>query len=562
VTNPRRWRAIGVPGGWRSVSVVVVLAAALVSGICWSLASPIGASPDDDYHQASIWCPVPLSAGECGVERAADGSLKSIEVPKSVAQSAACFAFHPEVSGSCTTHISDTQTIRTDRFNKGEYPGAYYRVMHVFVGPWVERSVAMMRIFNVVLAVLLLGGLALVANTGQRRLLGMALLAPMIPLGIFLTASVNPSGWAFVGVAVAALGLLIAADAQTRTRHLVATGIAIVGAAQAVSARGDAGPYLCVTTAAVAIATVRWEKGWLLTRLPGFVAIGLIGLVTFVTNSQAGLIGSTPNKVIDKPTHLFYYNLTELPNILIGMFGGWALGWLDNPMPAVVSSSSLFAAIFVIVTGIQRFPLRKALSAGLIAIVLVALPLKLLQQLGEKVGFWVQPRYLLPLAPVLLALLAYDHVHRGAVRITRSQAVIAAVFISLANALGLYTTLRRYLTGLDGPVILGRDIEWWWPGVPGPRVIFVMGAICFAVVAFAVLLAGSSWRPTSAVDAPSAGPEDAGPGQRRLWKRTKAGQSTTAKDSAALTPPSSVPPTDRSDPPGPHAPESEQPVRT
>jgi len=544
------------------VSVVVVLAAALVSGICWSLASPIGASPDDDYHQASIWCPVPLSAGECGVERAADGSLKSIEVPKSVAQSAACFAFHPEVSGSCTTHISDTQTIRTDRFNKGEYPGAYYRVMHVFVGPWVERSVAMMRIFNVVLAVLLLGGLALVANTGQRRLLGMALLAPMIPLGIFLTASVNPSGWAFVGVAVAALGLLIAADAQTRTRHLVATGIAIVGAAQAVSARGDAGPYLCVTTAAVAIATVRWEKGWLLTRLPGFVAIGLIGLVTFVTNSQAGLIGSTPNKVIDKPTHLFYYNLTELPNILIGMFGGWALGWLDNPMPAVVSSSSLFAAIFVIVTGIQRFPLRKALSAGLIAIVLVALPLKLLQQLGEKVGFWVQPRYLLPLAPVLLALLAYDHVHRGAVRITRSQAVIAAVFISLANALGLYTTLRRYLTGLDGPVILGRDIEWWWPGVPGPRVIFVMGAICFAVVAFAVLLAGSSWRPTSAVDAPSAGPEDAGPGQRRLWKRTKAGQSTTAKDSAALTPPSSVPPTDRSDPPGPHAPESEQPVRT
>lgn len=562
MTNPRRWRAIGVPGGWRSVSVVVVLAAALVSGICWSLASPIGASPDDDYHQASIWCPVPLSAGECGVERAADGSLKSIEVPKSVAQSAACFAFHPEVSGSCTTHISDTQTIRTDRFNKGEYPGAYYRVMHVFVGPWVERSVAMMRIFNVVLAVLLLGGLALVANTGQRRLLGMALLAPMIPLGIFLTASVNPSGWAFVGVAVAALGLLIAADAQTRTRHLVATGIAIVGAAQAVSARGDAGPYLCVTTAAVAIATVRWEKGWLLTRLPGFVAIGLIGLVTFVTNSQAGLIGSTPNKVIDKPTHLFYYNLTELPNILIGMFGGWALGWLDNPMPAVVSSSSLFAAIFVIVTGIQRFPLRKALSAGLIAIVLVALPLKLLQQLGEKVGFWVQPRYLLPLAPVLLALLAYDHVHRGAVRITRSQAVIAAVFISLANALGLYTTLRRYLTGLDGPVILGRDIEWWWPGVPGPRVIFVMGAICFAVVAFAVLLAGSSWRPTSAVDAPSAGPEDAGPGQRRLWKRTKAGQSTTAKDSAALTPPSSVPPTDRSDPPGPHAPESEQPVRT
>ena len=160
----------------------------------------------------------------------------------------------------------------------------------------------------------------------------------------------------------------------------------------------------------------------------------------------------------------------------------------------------------------------------------MALPLKLLQQLGEKVGFWVQPRYLLPLAPVLLALLAYDHVHRGAVRITRSQAVIAAVFISLANALGLYTTLRRYLTGLDGPVILGRDIEWWWPGIPGPRVIFVMGAICFAVVAFAVLLAGSSWRPTSAVDAPSAGPEDAGPSQRLVVDQVGEGRRRVAVD--------------------------------
>ena len=214
----------------------------------------------------------------------------------------------------------------------------------------------MMRIFNVVLAVLLLGGLALVANTGQRRLLGMALLAPMIPWG----SSSQPRSTPAVGPLSGSPSLPWVCSSPPMRRHARVTWSPPASRSSAPPKRSA----LAATRGPISASRPRrsrsrrcvGRKGWLLTRLPGFVAIGLIGLVTFVTNSQAGLIGSTRTRSSTKPTHLFYYNLTELPNILIGMFGGWALGWLDNPMPAVVSSSSLFAAIFVIVTGIQRFP--------------------------------------------------------------------------------------------------------------------------------------------------------------------------------------------------------------
>lgn len=478
MTNPRPWGVLGT---------VLVLAAAIAAGLAWALASPLGGSPDDDFHQASIWCPSPVEESGCTVHRDSAGQVETVEVPRVVAQSAACVAFHSELSASCTTHIG-TKPFATDRFNRGEYPGPYYRVMHLFVGPDAERSVAVMRIVNVLLSVALFGALALTATTRQRQVIGLALLAPLVPLGIYMTASINPTGWAFVGVSVAALGLLISADAPSTRRVVIAGVLACIGAAMAVSARGDAGPFVCVAVAAVALATVRRDARWFLTRAPAFVGVGLIGLISYWSSRQATLLNDVGQVPVDKATHLFYRNVTELPNLFRGIFGSWALGWLDVHMPETVSASSLFVAIAVIVIGFTALTVRKVLSVGLVALVLVAVPLLLLQRLGVGVGFWVQPRYLLPLAPVFLALMAYDVRRRGSVPVPLTQGMLVVALASMANALALYTTLRRYLTGLDGPVILGRDVQWWWSAAPSPRVVFVIGALGFTIVAVALIL--------------------------------------------------------------------------
>ena len=506
---------------WIVLGRVLALVAAIIAGLAWALSSPVGASPDDDFHQASIWCPVPVESSGCPVRTDATGAVQAVEVPRVVAEAAACFAFHNEISGSCTLHIPSGMTW-TDRFNQGEYPGGFYRTMHLFAGPDVQRSVALMRAANVLIAVALLGSLALVAAPGQRRMLGLGLLAPLVPLGIFLSASINPSGWSFVGVATAAAGLLVGADAPSRRRAIAAGALAVVGALLAINARGDAGPYLCVTAAAVGLATLRWNGRWLLTRGPAVVLVGAIGLFSYLTSRQAALISETQQAVVDKPTRLFYHNVLELPNLFTGMFGSWALGWTDNPMPQVVSVSSLAVAILVVVVGVSSLNVGKAAALLLVTAVMVVLPVLLLLRLGASVGSWVQPRYLLPLAPVFLLLLAYDPRRRASIRLSLAQCVLAGTLASVAYTVGLYTTLRRYLTGLDGPLIIGRGVEWWWGSVPGPRVVFVAGTLCFTIVAFTLLLgegtvirrvlrrpalADRSGTPAAAVAGSSAGAE-------------------------------------------------------
>lgn len=497
--------------GPRRRSAIVTLMAvvlALLAGVSWALASPVGASPDDDFHQASIWCPRPGDASGCTVRRDESGGIHAVEVPNVIARSAACFAFHDEISGACTQQIPDGVTW-TDHFNRGEYPGVFYRVMHVFVGPDVERSIVMMRMANVLLTVVLLGGILVVAAPRQRRMIGLALLAPMVPLGIYLSASINPSGWSFVGVSTAAAGLLISADVPSIRRSVLATAIATLGAVIAVSARGDAGPFLCVTAAAIALATVRWSRRWLITRGPGFLLVASIGLVSYLTSRQAALLSETPQAAVENPRQLLFNNLLELPSLFIGMFGSWALGWTDNPMPAMVWSLSLFAALVVVVVGVSSMNVAKFAALLVVGTVMVVLPLVLYQRLGASVGSWVQPRYLLPLAPVFLLLMAYDPNRRAAVRLTLAQTLMTATAAGVANAVALYSTLRRYLTGLDGPTVIGRNVEWWWATLPGPRVVFVAGALSFVVVAFVLLLGEGTVlrRALPRTFAPNPGPE-------------------------------------------------------
>ena len=45
---------------WRILAVIALIASVFGTGVAWAVSSPIGASPDDDYHLGSIWCTPPL----------------------------------------------------------------------------------------------------------------------------------------------------------------------------------------------------------------------------------------------------------------------------------------------------------------------------------------------------------------------------------------------------------------------------------------------------------------------------------------------------------------------
>ena len=84
------------------VATVVATAAAVVCGAMWALSSPPGSSPDDNYHQTTIWCVgATSSTSPCrtvGTSETTGGRV--VEVPALVGNPN-CYAFAPAESGSC-----------------------------------------------------------------------------------------------------------------------------------------------------------------------------------------------------------------------------------------------------------------------------------------------------------------------------------------------------------------------------------------------------------------------------------------------------------------------------
>ncbi len=97
----------------------------------------------------------------------------------------------------------------TDRGNYlGEYPPVYYAVMRLFAGPDLQVSALVMRLVNAVLFVGLATALAALLPAWRRGTLLWGWLVTLVPLGMFIIPSNNPSGWAVTGVGTAFLALL------------------------------------------------------------------------------------------------------------------------------------------------------------------------------------------------------------------------------------------------------------------------------------------------------------------------------------------------------------------
>ena len=166
----------------------------------WALTSPVGSAPDDDFHLSSIWCAQGERAGVCE-ETPANPAARL--VPANVAAASDCFRFKADVSAGCATSImDDAGLVETERVNvtASLYPPGFHAVMSVFVGPDVERSVLAMRLFNAALTALVIAALLRLTPAGLASASVLAITVTFIPLGLFVTASTNPSAWSIIGI--------------------------------------------------------------------------------------------------------------------------------------------------------------------------------------------------------------------------------------------------------------------------------------------------------------------------------------------------------------------------
>jgi hypothetical protein len=470
--------------------IVAPLLAFIAFG-AWALASPVGAGPDDDFHLVSIWC---ANGGSdlCKPGSKDDTRQVSAEFPKLI-----CYVVKSEESAACQDElwpVGDEGWVETDRGNfYGEYPPIYYATMRLLAGPDVEASAVGMRLFNAALFVAIATALAALLPRGRQRTLLWGWLVTVVPLGLFVIASNNPSGWALTGVGTAFLALLGWFETYGARKWSLGA-LYMLGILMAAGSRGDAAVYAIGATVTVMILTASTRRDWLMSAL--LPAAGLaVAAFFFATAGQAGVAtGGFTNGNPDVSVGpgldsadglsglaLAAYNLLMLPFLWTGVWGSWALGWLDTSLPAIVPWAATAAFIVVGFAGLGQLTWRKATTIMGVLAVLIVLPVHVLTAGGDLVGENLQPRYLLPLIALFVFVLITEPAGR-VLRFTRVQTFAVLMALAIANLVALQVNIRRYVTGIDAQAPnLDAGAEWWWHWLPmGPMAVWVLGALAYA----------------------------------------------------------------------------------
>lgn len=472
----------------RLILLILTPVLAFVALFSWGLSSSVGSSPDDDFHLASIWC----GHGDAtGCQSAASDDER--EVFSDLVIDSVCYAFNSEASALCQgedfgQNPEDVSVTPRGNFS-GLYPPVFYWTMSWFATPDIETSVLTMRAVNSAIFVALVSVLFWLLPANRRQTLVWGFAVSLVPLGMFLIPSTNPSSWAVISAGVLWISLLGFLESSGRRR--VGLGIiAAIAVVMGAGARADAALYSGLAVLLVVLLTFRKNKKYLITALFA-LALAIAAGLFFLSARQGaaateGLAGSDAPPV--DPLVLAIANIVHVPALWAGALGSWNLGWLDTALPPSVWVATLggfFAAVFLGLT--NRIP-RKGLIVSILLAALWIVPTVLLVQSQSMVGANVQPRYILPLMIILAGFLLLQTTDKLIV-VNKVQIGLVAAALSLANAVALHTNIRRYVTGSDvGSVNLNSNVEWWWNLAFSPMVVWLIGSLAFAAVMVAISL--------------------------------------------------------------------------
>ncbi len=424
----------------------------------WAISSPVGSSPDDDYHLPSIWCANGPQKDVCSL----NGDVYT--TPGGVANASICYAFDPYKTAECTRQALEGDATSQNYINNNNkwYPELYYKTMNLMVSEDVLSSILRIRLLNSALFVLFLFWfLSLRNNTKTVSAMKLTSVLLFMPLGMFIIPSTNPSSWSFIFGFFYVFGLysLFNSSGQdTSVKIFVATtGILFLGA------RADSGGYLIAITVSVSLALRQKWSGVALSKwlIPITLIIG--GFYNLAVYMGAKVIGNGLTEASDldtpyrDPVFLFLTNLVRLPELFMGNFGTRGLGWLDTVPPLIVPIT-VFGLILTSIVKSSGFSLNQGTSLAVFT--LLFFPLYVLQKGSNIVGEHVQPRYLLPLMVLVFAsiIMSFDEIYQSKV-----QYYFFLFLMVVVNGISLWTNMSRYSTGIGGN-IFKSNLAWQWPG--------------------------------------------------------------------------------------------------
>jgi len=488
----------------------ISLSAALaLSG--WALSTAVGGAPDDDYHLSSMWC-TSFSGPDCEIDPTGQGVM----IPPPLLVASYCLYHNSQQSAGCQPFLDGTDPREDFAFghnnpSRSLYPNGFYMVGNLFKTDNIETTVVSIRLFNTAVFLSLLGALWLLLPTRLRVTLAWTWPIALLPLGMFLIPSTNPSSWAIIAVGTGWLALL----GYLETNGWRSAGLAaiyLVALVLSVSSRVDSILFLGVASILAlwqAPLTPRqlWRKTWVAIFPLGFVTARLITTpgnlerVIGGVNTNGETLSTLPwaqsaDTVLPGTFDwaLLWNNIWSVPGLWTGVFGGrplGSLGWLDTALPQIVGVGVGLVVIGLIFEAVRKPGARKAWSLAAVFGALWVIPVYLLQISGALAGAEFQPRYLVPFMVVVVGTIVLTSQGLPLIQ-DRFRLSAIAVALIVANAIALHTNLRRYTTGtLVQGFNLNSPREWWWGFLPdfiSPNVVWFVGALAFAVPVWAAFV--------------------------------------------------------------------------
>lgn len=471
---------------WRRLTSIAVPLAMFLALLTWAVSSPPGSSPDDDYHMASIWCAQGEIQGQCETT----GVSAERRIPAELVTVADCYRFQPAQSFSCPMPVGGMAVTERGNWVEEAYPPLFYGAMSTFVGPDWSASVVIMRAVNAALYVGILTGLYFLLPPMQKRLLVWSAGISIVPLGLFIIPSVNPSSWAVLS----ATGLWLATWGyfqQSGWRRYALAGAAALLLVMGAGARGDSAVFGVLGLIVATVLSFRRDRAFLLRAL---VPVGLAVVAVLMYLSTGHSQSISDDGVIERDHSfltLLFANLIRLPTLWIDGFAS-QLGWMDTATPGIVWASAAVVFGALVFWGLQVGARGKRLALLGTAVVLIVAPMYIALQQGVVLPAYVQPRYIYPVL-IMFGGIALIGFVRSNLALSRTQLIIVGAGLAAAASIALHSNMRRYITGLDEVYFnLNTAVEWWWNVPVQPMTVWVLGSI--ATTSVVMLLIAAAWR--------------------------------------------------------------------
>lgn len=509
-------------GRFLRFAIVPAFLAALAA---WALATPVGSSPDEDFHIANIYCMAdeskcrskaveewPYGFPGWPPDPAARTSTSPLyatakdaypdlwqypaprRLPCYVLNGSNWYAPNSTVAADCLNGEDPTDNTPASVDRLSYYPPFFYATMAPFTSDTIRKSVVTWRLVNITIAVVLAACSLGLAIPRYRRTIAIGWLVASVPFGLFLISSANPSAWAIIGTA-AMLGPALALLSRPWERRGSSIRIAFVAICGLMAAGSRSEGAFPVAISAIVVLIL---AGRIPIRRSNRIALGLglgglLVAAVFVVRESEKLRDvvetGLDSAFADPATQVasFWDALLAAPG-LYSQVHSPLLGWLEIGMPAavgVLAGAAFWGAGFY---GLSTFFRRKLIAVVLLALVMILVPAIVLLN-----GQDLQARYFLPLVYVFAFVLLVPSVRDSLPEMSRAQKGALVLGLGIANSLALLQVTVRYVSGLTMGATNPRAFaahpvpDWWWDYWISPFTNWVFGSVAFAVGCYLLL---------------------------------------------------------------------------